>query len=117
MLAGADTIEIILHPSTINTDTVHFFIRDKEMILEILRELSLKNEDTCPCAVNGKMRFYKARIDVFLMEAEFGLRSDCAFMVFPYQEKQHIRTLLPDGAAFLRQACQYPEAFEDEEIL
>jgi hypothetical protein len=114
-LAGTDTIEVIFYnPNGQAADTV--WVRDKSHIWQLLKGIENKDIPPLKCGYQGKLNFRKSRVKVLILEAEFNLMPDCAYISFLYQNKLYARELNSDGVAFLELAKKYKEVLNAIEM-
>jgi len=110
-MAGCDTIEIIFYATT-NKAQDTLVIAQKKYIKEILHDFSATKSPALDCPIQAKITFKKARQNYILMEGELALNSDCAYIVYTYQNEKIYRTLALDRIDFFELARKHAFFFE-----
>jgi hypothetical protein len=116
ILAGTDTIEIIFYQNQkqVNQDTIR--VPDKTYIREIINSFGLIDKPHFKCGYQGKLRFLKTRVQHIILEAEFNLEKDCAYLSFIHNQTLHTRTISLQGLEFLELSRKYKDVLNELEL-
>jgi hypothetical protein len=116
ILAGTDTIEIIFYQNQNQAIADTIRVPDKTYIREIIDSFGLIDKPHYKCGYQGKLRFLKSRVNHTILEAEFNLQKDCAYLTFIHHKTLHTRTINAQGVEFLELSRKYKEVLNELEL-
>lgn len=107
-LVGTDTIELISYKEK---DTVK--LQYKTAINQLIENISENNIKEVKCNYSGKLIFHKARANALLLEIEFSIQKDFAYIKFKDKNnKVHFRKINQEGIDLLFTIKNYAEVLE-----